>query len=339
MSSNKLSPGKSLGRLSPENAVAPENADPGTDSPVGGPQNKALIVFQKEIESKCKSAKDTGAIDLHGNSMLEVPRPIFGVANLRRLLLHNNLISVLPADISVLTNLSVLYLQENQLIDLPAQIGMLRNLQTLALHNNKLKYIPQEIGLCESLQVLSLAKNQLTDVPLELGDCREMKSIELKDNPDLQVPPVYVVQLGPSRVAEYFLKFGSSKHGERVLDLSKMKLRGFPMEITFLGRYLRRLELSGNATLHPIPYEIGELTRLEILNMEGCKIAGRLTQGFGLLTALTQVSLASNELVSVPIGLGNATRITNLNLDRNWTMRSPPCHRSVHPQLGCAALT
>jgi Leucine-rich repeat (LRR) protein len=232
---------------------------------------------------------------------------------------------VVPEHIGLLTDLSILYLQDNQLSDLPAEIGLLTQLNTLACHNNRLKYIPREIGNCASLQVLTLNNNRLVDLPLELGDCRKLKSADLKDNPELMIPPPYVVSQGPPRICEYFLRIGKVKTLEDFsLDLAKYRLKGFPIELTYMGGYLRQLVLSNNIEIKTLPYEVGELTNLTILKMEGVKLGGRLTQGLGYLTALEELGLANNAIVSIPTGLGNATGLKVLDLDRNYVLELPP---------------
>ena len=291
---------------------------------------KAGAVVQAEIEKKIESSKLSQAIDIHGYKLKEIPAAVWSIRGLRRLLLQNNLIEVVPEQIGVLTDLTVLYLQENRLSDLPAEVGLLTELNTLAAHCNRIRYLPREIGLCASLQVLTLNENCLVDTPIELGDCRRLKTIELKDNPDLAVPPPYIVQQGAQRIAEYFLLLGKVKISDKkgnvdfCLDLAKYRLRGFPIEITWMGEYLRVLILSNNIEIRSMPYDICRLTKLVVLRMEVVKLAGRLTQGLGYLTKLEELSIANNTIVSIPSSIGHATNLTVLNLDRNYSLELPP---------------
>jgi Leucine-rich repeat (LRR) protein len=304
-------------------------------SAVDGPSTesktqKSAAVIQAEINEKIRLGHASQAIDIHAYKLLEIPATLWEVRTLRRLLLQNNQIEIVPEQLGLLTDLTVLYLQDNQLSDLPSVIGLLTGLNTLAVHNNRLKYIPQEIGFCASLQVLTLNNNCLVDTPLELGDCRKLKSVELKDNPDLVVPPPYVVIQGAQRAAEYFLRLGKVKTTEDcALDLVKYRLRGFPIELTWMGGYLRVLDLSHNIEIRSLPYEVCELTNLVVLKMEGLKLTGRLTQGLGYLTALEELCLANNAIVALPSGIGNATGLRVLDLDRNFTLELPPADVQV----------
>ena len=173
-------------------------------------------------------------------------------------------------------------------------------------------------------QVLTLSKNILREVPLSIGACKKLKTLELKDNPGLSIPPKYIVRQGPSKCAEYLVCFGAAMDGEHKLDLSQRKLTSFPPEVTWLGRALRSLDLSSNISIGTLPYIVCELSGLTALTVDSSKVWGRITQGLGFLTALTHLSLASNEIVSVPIGLGYATGLEKLVLEKNWTLRLPP---------------
>jgi Leucine-rich repeat (LRR) protein len=84
------------------------------------------------------------------------------------------------------------------------------------------------------------------------------------------------------------------------------------------------LVLSFNIEIKTLPYEVCELTNLVILKLEAVKLMGRLTQGMGYLTSLEQLMLANNSIVSLPSGLGNATGLKVLDLDRNYTLELPP---------------
>lgn len=71
------------------------------------------------------------------------------------------------------------------------------------------------------------------------------------------------------------IKFGESRK-IGVLDLSKFRLKGFPMEIASCD-YLTSLDLSGNS-IGKLPYDIFMLWNLRTLKLESCKLVGRLTQ-------------------------------------------------------------
>lgn len=78
------------------------------------------------------------------------------------------------------------------------------------------------------------------------------------------------------------IRFGDSRK-QGVLDLSKFRLKGFPMEITTC-EYLTTLDLSGNS-IGKLPYDVCTLSNLVCLRLEGCRLVGRLTQVNALYTS------------------------------------------------------
>ena len=281
-------------------------------------------VQKKEFDQKFITALGTGQLDIQAFKLTSVPQAAYDLKNLRRLLLQNNRLEVLSPQIGRLTSLVGLYLNDNLLIQIPSEMGQLRNLMTLALHNNRLTSLPKELGKCIKLQNLSLSCNKLTEVPLEIGDCSDLKTLEVRDNPDLISPPAPMIDQGPGAVADYLTRFGRAR-ADRKLDLSKLKLRAFPIEVARAGSsfMLEELDLSDNA-LGSLPYAICALETLEVLRLVRCRLAGRLTQGLGELTDLTELRLDNNEIEALPIGLGRCTALTRLSIEHNAPLRLPP---------------
>ncbi len=98
------------------------------------------------------------------------------------------------------------------------------------------------------------------------------------------------------------------------LDLSKQKLKAFPMEVFKLYN-LQELSLAKNK-LEEIPAEIGTLTNLEILNLEKNKLA-TLPSTIGNLTNLKELILNRNEIYKLPPEIGNLLNLVKLDLWSN----------------------
>ena len=282
------------------------------------------VLQKKGFDQKFVTALGTGQLDIQAYKLSSVPPAVYDLKNLRRLLMQSNRLEALSPQIGGLTNLVGLYLNDNLLVDLPPEIGQLRNLMTLALHNNRLLNVPKELGKCAKLQNLSLSNNKLTEVPLEIGDCSDLKTLEVRENASLITPPPAMVDQGPGAVADYFLRFGRART-DRKLDLSKLSLRAFPAEAARAGAglLLEQLDLSDN-TLGTLPYAICALEALESLRLVRCRLAGRLTQGLGELTGLTELRLDNNDIEALPVGLGRCTGLTRLSLEHNAPLRLPP---------------
>jgi len=63
---------------------------------------QAAAVIQSELESKYKSAKSTGSIDVHSYRLTEMPEALFTLPELRRLMAHDNQITALPSQVDTI---------------------------------------------------------------------------------------------------------------------------------------------------------------------------------------------------------------------------------------------
>jgi len=103
------------------------------------------------------------SLDLGGQSLKVLAKPVFMYTFLTRLFLCNNKISYLPHDIGRLRGLSHLDASANQLTELPAEIGMLSNLREFLLFDNQLETLPMEMGSLYHLEMLGIEGNPLDE--------------------------------------------------------------------------------------------------------------------------------------------------------------------------------
>lgn len=90
-----------------------------------------------------------------------------------------------------------------------------------------------------------------------------------------------------------------------------------PPELADLSR-LQVIELHGNQLHGPVPAAWGNLSRLVSLEMGGNQLAGSLPAELGDLANLRNLSLAHNQLSgSIPAAWGKLTRLDSLNLSHN----------------------
>ncbi|XP_028060440.1 leucine-rich repeat protein SHOC-2-like [Camellia sinensis] len=75
---------------------------------------------------------------------------------------------------------------------------------------------------------------------------------------------------------------------------------------------LTHLDLNGN-NLCTLPDSIGNLTRLQILNMAYCNVS-YLSSEIGNLISLTDLDLRGNDLCALPDSIGNLTRLQSLKM-------------------------
>ena len=98
------------------------------------------------------------------------------------------------------------------------------------------------------------------------------------------------------------------------LDLSKKKLKAFPMEILKF-KNLQELDLSKNK-LDSLPEQIGLLSNLQILNVSGNKLI-YLPDSIGELKNLKKISGSRNSLLALPKRIGDCENLEILDLWEN----------------------
>ena len=164
--------------------------------------------------------------------------------------------------------------------------------------------LPPALGGLSGPQVLWLSLNQLTgSIPPELGNMTTLTELRLAGNQLSGSIPVELAEIGPQL--------------ER-LDLSGSQ--PLPSGIGLTGRIppqlgnlsgLQSLHLEGNRLSGPIPIRLGQLTNLQGLHLHRNQLSGVIPTQLGALTMLDELRLADNQLVSaIP------TQLINLQLQR-----------------------
>jgi internalin A len=96
-----------------------------------------------------------------------------------------------------------LNLSKLELAQLPPELWQFTSLQWLNLYDNQLSSLPAELCQLTNLETLVLNKNQLSSLPAELGQLTNLEHLELDENPQLQIPPLEVVEQGTTAVLAY----------------------------------------------------------------------------------------------------------------------------------------
>ncbi|GAQ85689.1 hypothetical protein KFL_002490070 [Klebsormidium nitens] len=228
-----------------------------------------------EVRRRVGEAESSGKLDLSGLRLTELPSDVFDLTGLTELSLAGNCLAELDPDIGRLTNLAKLGLAGNNLRGLPAEIGALKYLKGLWVHGNLLESLPPQIGKLKYLGILALGGNRLTTLPEEIGCLTSLQS--------LSVP------------------------GNRLTSLDALAC-GRPLP------ELKALGLFGNC-LREVPEGVlGRLPGLTELWLQG----NALTQLSGspsdwaALKALKQLSVADNDLTSLPDALASLPSLKDL---------------------------
>ncbi|KAH0982774.1 hypothetical protein GBA52_009951 [Prunus armeniaca] len=109
-----------------------------------------------------------------------------------------------------------------------------------------------------------------------------------------------------------------------------------------LGATLQTLVLRENGHVGPIPIELGNLTRLKVLDLHKNNLNGSIPVSLGRMTGLRSLDLSGNKLTSIPNF--SFPILSIFDLSQNLLMGSIPssigaCHALIKMDLGHNQLT
>ncbi|MDD2529704.1 MAG: leucine-rich repeat domain-containing protein [Bacteroidales bacterium] len=115
----------------------------------------------KSLESALKNPTEVITLDLEKKKLKVVPKEIFEMRNLERLILKRNKIKDVPKELSALKHLHYLDLASNNIDSLPKELSIL-NLDTLILWDNRIREFDREFEKMSSkLKYLDLRAIQM----------------------------------------------------------------------------------------------------------------------------------------------------------------------------------
>lgn len=162
---------------------------------------------------------------------------------------------------------------------LPESIGKLKRLRTLeSLICNDFESLPQSIGDCRELRSLQLYFcANLREIPNSICRLENLKVLHIAASPSVQqLPSKLVGELsnlqtinlsGCSNLKDLPSTFACCRL--RNLVLSNTNITVLPQWITLIGT-LECIELEYCTELAELPTDIGNLEKLEVLNIQGC---------------------------------------------------------------------
>ena len=108
------------------------------------------------------------------------------------------------------------------------------------------------------------------------------------------------------------------------VDLAENNLQGsIPAELSALSASMRQLSLFGNTLIGTLISEVGQLTRLESLDVGGNDLTGTLPSSLGMMERLAGLSIYGNRFTGVlPSSLGDLDSLQLLYADSN-DLRGP----------------
>ncbi len=288
---------------------------------------------------------------LYANQLTGIPSELGNLNNLLFLQLNNNqLTGIIPANLGNLTNLIELFLHDNQLSgNIPAELGNLSNLTKLYLSTNELTgNIPPELGSLGNLIHIYLHTNQLsgcypdsftsfcgqfTNSGISNGNnfsatwevfCADGDAACIMSNCHIDDWTALKALYGNTNGDNWTNKTGWEEvtGNTPTANCKLQNLYGVSLDangrVTQLG--LRNNQLSGS-----IPPELGQLSKLEVLNLIDSELIGNIPPELGQLSNLMVLGFFNSQLIgNIPPELGNLTNLTEMDLRLNQLTGSIP---------------
>ncbi|KAL3520046.1 hypothetical protein ACH5RR_018195 [Cinchona calisaya] len=250
----------------------------------------------------------------------QIPESIFNISTLRVIQLRaSNLIGNLPPTMGErLPNLEAVFLGQNNLTGvIPDTISNSSKISHLSVVANKLTGpIPNSLGYLENLDFLSLGENNFISYSPELSfitsltNCRRLRVMWIQNNScDAYIPR----------------SIGNLSTSLEQIDASNSEIKGsIPSEIGNLSN-LASLYIDGNGLTGFIPTTIKGLGNLQVFSLINNRVTGVVPNDLCRLSKLGEITLSKNKLYGpLPPCLGNITSLRYLNLDSNELNTSLP---------------
>lgn len=205
---------------------------------------------------------------------------------------YNNLSGHIPADIFNMSSLVTMSLDDNNFIGpLPANMWMmLPNIERIYLSGIKFGgTIPSSISNATKLTLLSMMGSSLTgSLPSSIGNLRFLSGLFLGNN--------NLTRESSSQELRFITSLTKCRQLERV-ELSLNQFHGFlPSSVGNLSSSLRYFNIFDGKITGAIPSEIGNLSRLEVLNMDSNELTGFIPSSIGKMARLDRIYLEHNRL-------------------------------------------
>ena len=181
------------------------------------------------------------------------------------------------------------------------------NLDSMSLNGS----IPAELGELSALRELRLAWNPLTGtIPPELGQLTQLGQLVLGGNRLTGAIPSELGSIGATLTT---LQLSGPNPLPTGIGLSG----SIPPQLGNLTG-LQQLWLNGNRLTGTIPTRLGRLTQLRGLHLDKNQLSGSIPTQLGALSNLTDLQLQDNQLTGpLPSQLGGLTQLNKIYLLRN----------------------
>ncbi|CAK8538295.1 unnamed protein product [Lathyrus sativus] len=293
---------------------------------------------------------------LHG----EIPAQIGRLKRLHDLILSSNkLEGEIPIELSNCTNLRVIELYHNQLIGrvpswfesmqltllnlgfnnlvgtIPSSLGNISSLSDLSLSSNHLAgNIPHALGKLSGLKMLTLDLNNLSgEIPHSLYNLSNIQSFILVDNKlfgslpsnlNLAFPNLRGFLVGGNQISGAFPSSISNITDLTTLDIARNAFNGpIPLTLGQLNK-LERVDIGdnnfGSGGNHDLDFlsSLTNCTKLSLLSFYKNRFGGLLPDLIGNFSSIVTLDISFNQIYgAIPESIGQLTGLTSLDIGFN----------------------
>ncbi|KAL2334689.1 hypothetical protein Fmac_015902 [Flemingia macrophylla] len=176
--------------------------------------------------------------------------------------------------------------------------------------------IPSFLGSMKSLRYLDLSLSGFMGlIPHHLGNLSNLQHLNLGYNYALQIDNLnWISRL--SSVEYLDLSFANLQKDADWLQGNRLSGE-LPYSLGHL-KHLEILDLSNNTIICPIPSSFANLSSLKTLNLAHNRLNGTIPKSFGILKSLQVLNLGANSLTGdMPVTLGSLSNLVTLDLSSN----------------------
>lgn len=159
-------------------------------------KNYSLSISNQSLNIDFTSYLHLIELEIISCKLEDIPKDIYNLLSLKKLILDKNLIRQIDFNISELTNITVLSLNDNDFDYFPETLCSLKNLEELYLECNRLKGMPNEIKNLSNLRIFSLRDNYIGELNENLFSLVNIEYLYLNTNKLTKISPSFAKLIG-----------------------------------------------------------------------------------------------------------------------------------------------